>query len=476
MPSMMWFRADLRVHDNPALYEACKGGDGVIAVFLIAGTQWAEHDWGDVRVTFLHQTLDALKATLDDMGIPLLIEWAGDFADAPATLLRLARSHDVDTLYFNREFEINERERDDAVTEAFEDEGIGVETFNDQTIMAPGGVRTQAGDYYTVFTPFKKSWIKAVNDDVDLSVLRKPTVTNPVKSVSSHDLPQRIKGFSIVEDRSEWWPAGEEVARKRLRAFVKKHADDYDDDRDFPALDDGTSRLSPYLAVGAISIRQCLVAARDANNGRLSGGKKGLDTWISELIWREFYRHIMVGFPRVCRHRAFRREYDKLSWRDDDKAFEAWTKGQTGIPIIDAGMRQLAEIGWMHNRVRMIVAMFLSKNLLIDWRRGEKFFMENLIDGDLASNNGGWQWASSTGTDAVPYFRMFNPFSQSKRYDADGEYIRRYVPELDDVDASALHDPEKFPPMARSSVGYPEPIVDVSKTRERALKAFKALS
>lgn len=475
MPSMMWFRADLRVHDNPALVEACRASDGVIAVFLLAGTQWKEHDWGDVRVTFLHQTLGKLKDALDEMGIPLLIEWAGAFDDAAETLLRLANRHDVDSLHFNREFELNEVERDEVVCKAFEESGKAVHACNDQTILMPGGLRTKAGDYYTVFTPFKKSWIKTVNEDVDLSVQRKPSVKKRVTTVQSDALPQRIKGFSVVEDRSEWWPAGEDVAKKRLRAFVQKHGKAYQEQRDFPGTDDGTSRLSPYLAVGAISMRQCLVAARDANDGKLDGGTKGLDTWISELIWREFYRHIMVGFPRVCRHLAFRREYEKIAWRDDDDAFDAWKEGRTGIPIIDAGMRQLAEIGWMHNRVRMIVAMFLSKNLLLDWRRGEKFFMQNLIDGDLGSNNGGWQWASSTGTDAAPYFRMFNPFSQSKRYDPDGAYIRTYVPELRDVDPSALHDAAKFPPLARSAADYPEPIVDVSKTRTRALAAFKAL-
>ncbi len=222
------------------------------------------------------------------------------------------------------------------------------------------------------------------------------------------------------------WPAGPGEAQRRLSTFLAERAPRYHNDRDLPALD-GTSTLSPYLSVGSISARQCLAAARDANSGQLTSGNRGIAAWINELIWRDFYRHVIAQFPRVNRGRAFRRSFDQLEWRDSSDDLEAWKQGRTGFPLVDAGMRQLAATGWMHNRLRMLTAMFLSKHLLLDWRQGEWHFMNLLVDGDFAANNGGWQWSASTGTDAVPYFRIFNPHAQARRFDPDGRFIRRYV-------------------------------------------------
>ena len=261
------------------------------------------------------------------------------------------------------------------------------------------------------------------------------------------------------------------VARRWLRAFVSKRIESYHTLRDMPA-EDGTSALSPYLAAGALSPRQCLHAAMEANRGRAASGKKGVTTWISELIWREFYRHVLIGFPRVCMNRPFRVETDRLPWRDDEDQFAAWCQGHTGVPIVDAGMRQLAETGWMHNRVRMITAMFLTKDLFIDWRWGQRHFMHHLIDGDFANNNGGWQWSASTGTDAAPYFRIFNPFSQSRRFDPEGQYIRRYVPELKALSADEIHEPSAD--VARKC-RYPRPIVGHAEARTSAIAAFRRL-
>ncbi|HCL4097052.1 TPA: deoxyribodipyrimidine photo-lyase, partial [Pseudomonas aeruginosa] len=268
------------------------------------------------------------------------------------------------------------------------------------------------------------------------------------------------------------WPAGEEVAQERLRDFADQHLADYHERRDFPALP-GTSQLSPYLAAGVLSPRQCLDAALVANRGEFSGGQQGAATWINELLWREFYKHILVGYPRVSRHRPFREETEALRWRQAPAELEAWQQGRTGIPIIDAAMRQLLATGWMHNRLRMVVAMFLSKNLLIDWREGERWFMRHLIDGDLAANNGGWQWSASTGTDAVPYFRLFNPLSQSERFDPRGEFIRHWLPELAGLERKAIHDPSSLGLFA--GVDYPRPMVDLKASRERALAAFRNL-
>ena len=250
------------------------------------------------------------------------------------------------------------------------------------------------------------------------------------------------------------------------------HIDAYGNARDFPALN-GTSALSPYLACGAISPRQCLAAATAADGQRLQAGRAGPTAWITELIWREFYRHVLVGFPRVCRNRAFKVQTDRIRWRRDEDDFGSWCAGRTGVPIVDAAMRQLLETGWMHNRLRMVVAMYLTKDLFIDWRQGERFFMTHLVDGDFASNNGGWQWAASTGTDAAPYFRIFNPISQSRRFDPDGTFIHRYCPELADLGGRAIHDPAALPPPARGAIDYPDPIVDHTRARARVMAAFR---
>jgi len=288
-------------------------------------------------------------------------------------------------------------------------------------------------------------------------------------------VPTEIDGFAPAEGRFESWQAGEEAARRRLERFLEARAAQYLESRDVPS-EEATSSVSQYLALGVISARTCLWAAAEANKGQLTGGKKGLVGWIRQLVWREFYRHVLVGYPRVSMNRAFKAETERIAWRHDETAFHAWSEGRTGVPFIDAGMRQLRESGWMHNRLRMVTAMFLTKDLLIDWRWGERFFMQHLVDGDLANNNGGWQWAASTGTDAAPYFRIFNPWTQGRRYDPDGKFIRRWVPELAGIAPSALHDPKRLADALPAKPGYPRPLVNHASARVRALEAFQASS
>ncbi len=258
-----------------------------------------------------------------------------------------------------------------------------------------------------------------------------------------------------------------------MHAFCAEAIDGYAEQRDFPALP-GTSQLSAYLAAGVLSVRQCLHAALAANQGEFASGNAGVVTWINELLWRDFYSHILVGYSKVSRNRAFKPETEALPWRDAPEDLLAWQQGRTGFPIIDAAMRQLLATGWMHNRLRMVVAMFLTKNLLIDWREGERFFMQHLIDGDLAANNGGWQWSASTGTDAVPYFRIFNPISQSQRFDPQGDFIRYWLPELKHLSNKDIHQAKQLGGLFERN-DYPQPIVDLSSSRKRALNAFKQL-
>jgi len=474
MRPLVWFRSDLRTGDNSALYHACASADrGVIGAFAICPDQWRQHDWADAKVDFILRNLACLSRRLERLNIPLLILRCVSFDDVPHALLRLARRHDCDALYFNDEYEVNEHRRDAAVCELFQRAGAAVNRSLDQLILPPGEVRTKSGGFFTVYPPFKRAWMAALESDDGLNVLPSPRRQRALVCPPAR-IPKSIKGFTPGRGLSSLWPAGEGKAERQLARFVADRIDRYKGDRDRPAVD-GTSRLSPYLAAGVISPRQCLRAALDANNGRLDGGRAGPECWIGELIWREFYRHVLVGFPRVSMNRAFKPATERLRWRHDEWDFAAWCEGRTGFPIVDAAMRQLLQTGWMHNRLRMIAAMFLAKDLLLDWRWGERHFMRHLIDGDLASNNGGWQWAASTGTAAVPYFRIFSPYQQSRRFDPRGEFIRRYSPELRSLDDQTIHDPSALARDELAKLDYPPPICDHASARRRTLAAFKRL-
>jgi deoxyribodipyrimidine photo-lyase len=474
MTPLVWFRADLRVSDNTALWHACRAASGgAVGVFTLCPGQWREHDWADVKVDFILRTLGELQSDLDRLNIPLLVARADTFGEVPAVLLKTARAHRCDAIYFNREYEVNEASRDEAVTQAFAGAGLEVRAFHDQSVIPPDTLRTTTDRFYTVFTPFRRAWLRHLKEHGVPAVRPRPR-RRPETGVTPDAIPASVTGFDPARGRSDLWPAGEKAAQRRLRSFVKTHIRDYARHRDLPALD-GTSALSPYLTVGALSIRQCLQAAREVNGNSLNGRRTGPAAWITELVWREFYRHLLVGYPRVSRNRAFRSETDRIRWHHDHEPFEAWCRGRTGYPIVDAGMRQLEQTGWMHNRLRMITAMFLAKDLFIDWRWGERHFMRNLIDGDLASNNGGWQWSASTGADAAPYFRIFNPFRQSRKFDPDGTFIRTHVPELEGVEGDAIHDPAALPEPQRSKLDYPRPIVDHAEAAARAVARFRAL-
>ncbi len=474
MRPLVWFRSDLRVSDNAALFHAgVAARRGVVAAFTVCPRQWRAHDWSTAKVDFILRNLDHLAQRLKELRIPLRILVVPDFAAVPAALLELARETACDALFYNREYEINERRRDEAVLHLLRDHGIRVHPFHDQTVVAPDALRTHAQAYYRVFTPFQRAWTSHVREQGPGELLGPPPM-QPALPCPPDKIPAQVAGFDLVNVPARLWPAGEMAAARQLNSFIADQLGRYHNDRDHPARG-GTSRLSPYLATGVLSARSCLSAVLDANHGRLSGGRAGAAAWITELVWREFYRHVLVGFPRVCMGRAFQVDTERVEWRDDEAAFRAWCDGRTGYPLVDAGMRQLTATGWMHNRLRMVTAMFLAKTLLIDWRRGERFFMQQLIDGDLASNNGGWQWAASTGTDAAPYFRVFNPVTQSRRFDPAGDIIRHYVPELRTLTVREIHEPWKLSGDRFRTLGYPPPLCDLAHARRRALQAFAAI-
>jgi len=469
---LIWLRSDLRVDDNTALFAACEQGP-TLAVWLVSTQQWRSHDDAPCKVDFWLRNLAALSERLASLNIPLLVREADTWDQAPDVLLQICREHQIQALHLNEEYGINESRRDQAVSESLSLAGIAVHRHLDQLLFRPGSILTRSGGYFQVFSQFRKVCYERLH--LGLPSLRPPLTPQTPLAVTNDAIPTQVPGFAVPPaSLSDLWPAGETEAHDRLQRFIDEAVDDYQLQRDFPAVT-GTSQLSPYLAAGVISPRQCLLRALAHNHGEFDSGNSGLVTWINELIWREFYKHILNGYPRVSRHRAFRQETEALPWRHAPDELKAWQEGRTGIPIIDAAMRQLLATGWMHNRLRMIVAMFLTKNLLIDWREGERFFMRHLIDGDLAANNGGWQWSASTGTDAVPYFRIFNPISQSRRFDSQGWFIKRWLPELAASDEKNIHNPMPLASLFATN-DYPQPIVDLGSSRQRALNAFKNLS
>ncbi len=472
MKNLVWFRRDLRVQDNRALFEAARTAtDGVIAVYAVTPEQWKQHDDAPCKVQFWLANVESLSQSLAKLNIPLLIIKSPEFAGLPKKIVALAAKHDCGSLFFNREYEVNEVRRDDSVAAAFDKAGIAVQRFHDRVIIPPREIATKDDRFYKVFTPYRKIWDIKLMDAMD--VLPLPKKQKPL-AIEPDTVPTSVKGFQSSADIDALWPAGEQEAARRLSNFAD-HIAEYSTGRDLPSLD-GTSTLSGYLAAGVISPRQCAAMALEASGGRINEEDEGARIWVSELAWRDFYTHVMVGFPRVSMHLPFKAKTEAIQWRDNRDDLEAWQEGRTGYPIVDAGMRQLNQTGWMHNRLRMVTAMFLTKHLLIDWRLGERYFMEKLIDGDLAANNGGWQWSASTGTDSVPYFRIFNPFSQSKRFDTEGQFIQQMCPELEAVPAKALHDAGKLTKaISEAGADYPSYVVDYKEGRERALAAFKAL-
>ena len=314
-------------------------------------------------------------------------------------LLKFCQNQNIKNLYFNVEYPINELKRDREIFQSFKENGIGVFHYHDQVIHEPGTLKTKTGNNFSVYSPFKRKWFEELRDE-QLQILDVPLKKKEM-SIEQTDLSMYLEEFD--HEYADQWPAGEEYIQNYISEFLKIKGASYKQERNFPAID-ATAKLSPYINAGIVSSKWCLVKAKEFNNDMLDDGDKGIAHWVSEILWREFYRHIIYNFPKVSKNLPFIDYTKNIPWNEDGGALQRWKDGKTGIPIVDAGIREMLATGWMHNRLRMIVAMFLSKNLLINWQEGEKFFMTKLIDGDIASNNGGWQWSASTGTDAAPYF------------------------------------------------------------------------
>jgi deoxyribodipyrimidine photo-lyase len=447
---IVWFRRDLRLSDNPALRAAADRHDRLVALFV--------HDpalsrpSGPNRVAFLHGCLDALDASLDG----LLVQRHGD----PTSVVpRLAEEVGADAVHVAEDFGPYGTRRDDAVEVALIDAGRTLERTGSPYAVPPGTIFTKSATPYQVFTPFSRVWRSHGWDDP----VEAPRSVVWLDGVMSDERPETPKPTA-----DELPDAGEEAAHRLADRFLADRVDGYDDERDRPDLD-RTSRLSPHLKYGIIHPRQLL--------DRLGAGK-GPTTWANELCWRDFYADVLFHHPESAR-KNYVDTMDDLRWdtgKQADERFTAWAEGRTGFPAVDAAMRQLRAEGWMHNRMRMVTASFLVKDLHIDWRRGARHFLHHLVDGDLASNNHGWQWTAGTGTDAAPFFRIFNPITQGQRFDPAGDYVRRWVPELAAVGGKAVHEPWKLAEglFAGSASDYPEPIVDHATERDDALARYQA--
>ncbi len=469
--TLLWFSRDLRLDDNPALDAAAARGP-VLPVFIDDAADAGEHAPGGASRWWLHGSLESLAADLRARGVSLVLRRG----PAAAVIDELLAQSGADAVFWNRRYEPWAIARAERLKADLKARGIAARSFNGTLLTEPAHLATQKGDPYRVFTPFRRALQAQAPFDARVTVPVR--LVGPARAVPSEDLG----GWKLRPARPDWagglraqWQPGEADARARLAAFVDDAVATYATRRNLPATA-GTSRLSPHLHFGEIGPRQVWRAVQ-ARAAQASDGGSGADTYLSEIAWREFSYHLLYHFPLLPRD-PLRAEFARFPWESDPAGLRAWQRGRTGYPIVDAGMRELWQTGWMHNRVRMIVASFLVKDLLIDWRSGAAWFWDTLVDADLASNSASWQWVAGCGADAAPYFRIFNPTLQGGRFDPAGDYVRRWVPELAALPDKFLQAPWEADPLRLAAAGvtlgreYPAPIVDHGHARQRALWSF----
>lgn len=469
MGALVWLRSDLRDSWNSALDYAIENHQHVAVIYCLTPNQWDRYGYAPCKINLILNRLTALEGLLAKRGLPLHIIDSQTYRNTPEVLLAFCQANAISDLFFNADYEWDERQRDCEVKRLLALHNISVAKFHDTCLVKPNQILTLAHTPYKVFTPYFKKWFDDVAGNLPRPLVPSVSQQKYAPGASKIDFTQLQR-----QTRVSVWPYENQDILARLQRFIHEHAGDYGHNRDIPGVD-GTSQMSAYLSIGAVSPAQCLSNLLQEYGDAVLNPSHGGYVWLKELAWRDFYRYVMYHFPHVSKGLPFQMHYRAFKWSNNTQHFDAWCNGHTGYPIVDAAMLALKQTGWMHNRLRMIVASFLCKHLLLPWHWGEKYFMSQLVDGDYASNNGGWQWSASVGTDAAPYFRIFNPTSQSERFDPKGEFIKAWLPQLRELSPKHIHQPAKY--LDVKTIGYHEPIVDhrasVSRTKDQ-FKGFLA--
>lgn len=472
-PVIVWFRQDLRIADNPALSAAATTGRPVVALYILDDETPGEWRIGGASRWWLHHSLEALSADLENLGSRLILKRG----EAAKVLKSIVAETGAGTVFWNRLYEPYAIARDTELKADLQEAGVTVHSSNASLLFEPWVSKTRTGGPYRVFSPFWRNCLREL-----------PEPGHPLCAPENLEAPGSLPGTDELEDwgllpaKPDWaagfgdvWVPGAKGASARLTRFLNEAVSDYTDARDQPGVE-GTSGLSPHLHYGDISPRTIYWAAR-RHGDEHPAMSKSIDKFIAELGWREFSYHLLYHYPHIP-HANYQDKFDGFPWREDPEGLKAWQHGRTGYPMVDAGMRQLWQTGWMHNRVRMIVASFLAKHLMVHWRHGEEWFWDTLVDADLAANAASWQWVAGSGADAAPYFRIFNPISQGTKFDPDGDYVRKFVPELAQLPDNYLFSPWTAPDDVLKEAGivlgtdYPLPIVNHASARERALDGY----
>lgn len=456
--ALVWFRQDLRLLDNPAFSEACSTHEHIIAIYIL---DKKNQPLGGAQAWWLHHSLVSLSESLNNKGLNLVLRQGN-----PIEIIdQLVKEYSIDSVYWNRCYEPLAIERDKKIKSTLTEKGIHVESSNGSLFNEPWHIKNKTGTYFKVFTPFWRHCLQT------LTIPTPKNISNTVKTLNINS--DRLADWNLLPKKPNWatefpkyWQPGEAGAHKKLDEFIDHQLKGYKTQRDIPAID-ATSRLSPHLHFGEISPWDIW---RAIEQSRLNPAcdLQSADRFMSELGWREFSYYLLYHFPELPKAN-FKTQFDKFPWHNDTAALKSWQQGKTGYPIIDAGMRELWQTGYMHNRVRMIVASFLTKDLFIDWRLGADWFLDTLVDADLANNSASWQWVAGCGADAAPYFRIFNPILQSKKFDPQGTYIKQWIPELAKVDPKLVHEPWI------AGINYPKPIVDHDAARKTALHYYQEI-
>jgi deoxyribodipyrimidine photo-lyase len=460
--ALVWFRRDLRLEDNPAFIKACNDHEYVIPIYIL---DESTDILGEAQKWWLHNSLESLSKSLKKQGLDLILKKG----DPLEIILKIIDNHSIDSIFWNRCYEPLSIKRDINIKSIISANGILVKTINASLLTEPSEIKTQKGDYFKVYTYFWKECLKKIKCPEELKIASYPKMIH-IESDNLNDWKLLPKNPNWALEFPKYWNPGEKGAKEKFQYFITNFIQNYKDGRNILS-EDLTSRLSPHIHFGEISIwtiwRNAMEAKLDNNSN--------IDIFLSQIGWREFSYHLLYHVPDTS-NQNFKKEFDNFPWSQDEKTLILWKKGMTGFPIIDAGMRELWHSGYMNNRVRMIVASFLTKNLLIDWRLGAQHFLETLLDADLAINSMNWQWVAGSGVDAAPYFRIFNPVIQSKKFDPEGIYIKKWVPELKNIESQYIHEPWSFKSILIELEGiYPKPIINYSETRLSALRSYKSI-